>query len=90
MKHHEIYYCLDILKEILELRQEIASYIYSSRGVVCTAQQVVFGSGTEQLMPLLIRLLGKQAIYAIENPGYPMTHHIFANNDQKNLTCLCR
>ncbi len=69
----------------LELRQEIASYIYSSRGVMCKAQQVVIGSGTEQLMPLLIRLLGKQAIYAIENPGYPMTHHIFANNDRKTL-----
>lgn len=70
----------------LELRQEIASYIYSSRGVMCTAQQVVIGSGTEQLMPLLIHLLGKQAIYAIENPGYPMTHHIFANNERKTLS----
>jgi GntR family transcriptional regulator/MocR family aminotransferase len=69
----------------VELRQEIASYIYSSRGVRCTSQQVVIGSGTEQLMPLLIRLLGKQAIYAIENPGYPMTHHIFANNERKTL-----
>jgi GntR family transcriptional regulator/MocR family aminotransferase len=69
----------------VELRQEIASYLYSSRGVICTAQQVVIGSGTEQLMPLLIRLLGKQAIYAIENPGYPMTHHIFVNNDRKTV-----
>jgi GntR family transcriptional regulator/MocR family aminotransferase len=69
----------------VELRQEIASYLYSSRGVICTAQQVVIGSGTEQLMPLLIRLLGKQAIYAIENPGYPMTHHIFANNERKTV-----
>ena len=33
----------------VELRQEIASYLYSSRGVRCTAQQVVIGSGTEQL-----------------------------------------
>lgn len=69
----------------VELRQEIASYLYTSRGVRCTAQQVVIGSGTEQLMPLLIRLLGKQAIYAIENPGYPMTHHIFANHERETL-----
>jgi GntR family transcriptional regulator/MocR family aminotransferase len=66
----------------LELRQEIASYLYSSRGVRCTPQQIILGSGTEQLMPLLIRLLGKQASYAIENPGYPLTHHIFANHER--------
>lgn len=69
----------------VELRQEIASYIYSSRGVRCTPQQVVIGSGTEQLMPLLIRLLDKDAIYAIENPGYPITHYIFDNYDRKTL-----
>lgn len=66
----------------LELRQEIANYLYSSRGVRCTPQQIILGSGTEQLMPLLIGLLGKQASYAIENPGYPLTHHIFANHDR--------
>jgi GntR family transcriptional regulator/MocR family aminotransferase len=66
----------------LELRHEIASYLYSSRGVRCTPQQIILGSGTEQLMPLLIRLLGKQASYAIENPGYPLTHHIFANHER--------
>lgn len=66
----------------LELRQEIASYLYSSRGVRCTPQQIILGSGTEQLMPLLIGLLGKQASYAIENPGYPLTHHIFANHER--------
>ena len=69
----------------VELRQEIANYLYTSRGVHCTAQQVVIGSGTEQLMPLLIRLLGKHTVYAIENPGYPMTHHIFANHERETL-----
>lgn len=67
----------------LELRQEIASYLYSSRGVRCTPQQIILGSGTEQLMPLLIGLLGKHASYAIENPGYPLTHHIFANHERE-------
>ncbi|MET1013854.1 MAG: PLP-dependent aminotransferase family protein [Paenisporosarcina sp.] len=66
----------------LELRQEIASYLYSSRGVRCAPQQIILGSGTEQLMPLLIRLLGNQSVYAIENPGYPLTHHIFVNHDR--------
>ena len=69
----------------VELRREIASYLRSSRGVQCTAQQVVIGSGSEQLIPLLTRLLGKEAIYAIENPGYLMIHRIFANHDRKTI-----
>ncbi|MCM3745712.1 PLP-dependent aminotransferase family protein [Sporosarcina luteola] len=65
-----------------ELRQEIAKYLYHSRGVDCSADQIIVGSGTEQLMPLLIRLLGPQATYAIEDPGYPLTHHVFFHNNR--------
>ena len=43
-----------------ELRQEIARYLYHSRGVDCTPEQVIIGSGTEQLMPLVIRILGQK------------------------------
>ena len=67
----------------LELRQEIAKYLYHSRGVDCSADQIIVGSGTEQLMPLLIRLLGPQAKYAIEDPGYPLTHHVFFHNNRE-------
>lgn len=66
-----------------QLRQEIARYLYHSRGVDCTPEQVIIGSGTEQLMPLIIRILGKNATYAIEDPGYPLTHHVFFHNDRK-------
>ncbi len=68
-----------------QLRQEIARYLYHSRGVDCTPEQVIIGSGTEQLMPLVIRILGKQATYAIEDPGYPLTHHVFYHNDRKAI-----
>ena len=36
----------------IELRQEIARYLYLSRGVDCTPEQIIVGSGTEQLLPL--------------------------------------
>ncbi|MCG3086977.1 PLP-dependent aminotransferase family protein [Sporosarcina cyprini] len=67
----------------LELRREIARYLYHSRGVECTPEQVIVGSGTEQLLPLLIRILGPAAIYAIEDPGYPLTHHVFYHNNRE-------
>lgn len=61
----------------VELRNEIATYLYHSRGVICTPEQIIVGSGTEQLIPLIIRILGEEAVYAVENPGYPLTHYVF-------------
>ena len=69
----------------IELRQEIARYLYHSRGVDCTPEQIIIGSGTEQLMPLVIRLLGENAAYAIEDPGYPLTHHVFFHNNREAI-----
>ncbi|MFY3791603.1 PLP-dependent aminotransferase family protein [Ureibacillus sp. MALMAid1270] len=58
-----------------ELRVEIAKYLYQSRGVVCSPEQIVIGSGTEQLLPMIIRLLNSNE-FAIENPGYKTVNRI--------------
>lgn len=67
----------------LELREQIANYLYQSRGVLCSPEQIVIGSGTEQLLPMAMKLLGEDNIYAIENPGYALTHHIFTQYNQR-------
>ncbi|MGG0658470.1 PLP-dependent aminotransferase family protein [Rummeliibacillus pycnus] len=67
----------------LELREQIASYLYQSRGVLCSPEQIVLGSGTEQLLPMIMKLLGEDNQYAIENPGYTLTHHVFNQYNQK-------
>ncbi|WP_144514008.1 PLP-dependent aminotransferase family protein [Bacillus sp. FJAT-22090] len=67
------------------LRQQISSYLYQSRGVQCTPEQIILGSGTEQIMPLIIRLLGSEAVYGIENPGYPLTHHLLLDDREKTV-----
>lgn len=64
----------------LELRTEIANYLFQSRGVVCSPEQIVIGSGTEQLLPMIIRLFDEQAQFAIENPGYPAVQRIFTQH----------
>ena len=69
----------------IELRQEIARYLYHSRGVDCTPEQIIVGSGTEQLLPLIIRILGEWARYAIEDPGYLMTKHVFSEYYRKTI-----
>lgn len=65
-----------------ELRQEIANYLYQSRGVQCSPEQIVIGSGTEQLLPMIVQLLGDEHTYAIENPGYATIHYIFKQQQQ--------
>lgn len=52
------------------LRAEISDYLYQSRGIVCNPEQIVIGSGTEQLLPMILRLLESDAKFALENPGY--------------------
>lgn len=59
----------------LALRQQITQYLFQSRGVRCSPDQLILGSGTEQLLPFLLRLMGQQGVLAIEDPGYSLTHH---------------
>lgn len=68
-----------------ELREEIAHYLYQSRGVDCTPEQIIIGSGTEQLLPLIIRILGKETTFAIEDPGYPLTHYVFSHHNRQAI-----
>lgn len=53
-----------------ELRTEIANYLFQSRGIVCKPEQIVIGSGTEHLLPMILRLVDNDIILALENPGY--------------------
>ncbi|MEG0260416.1 MAG: PLP-dependent aminotransferase family protein [Lysinibacillus sp.] len=60
-----------------ELRVEIAHYLFQSRGVHCSPEQIVIGSGTEQLLPMIMRLFGEHTSFALEDPGYPAVHRMF-------------
>jgi GntR family transcriptional regulator/MocR family aminotransferase len=55
---------------IAELRQRIAGHLRDFRGMNVRPEQIIIGAGTEYLYGLLIQLLGRDKIYAIENPGY--------------------
>lgn len=44
-------------------------------------EQIVIGSGAQTLYGLLVQLLGRQRVFAIENPGYPRLARIYESND---------
>ena len=60
------------------LREEIARYLYKSRGVICTGDQVVISAGTQQLMNHLARILKMMDIVhvSVEDPGYMPVRNI--------------
>jgi GntR family transcriptional regulator / MocR family aminotransferase len=60
----------------IALREEISKYLYESRGVRCTADQIVIGAGTQGLIGLLCLIIGKESTYALENPGFHRTRAV--------------
>lgn len=61
------------------LRFEICKYLYSSRGVSASPEQVVIGAGTQQLTDHLARILSLMGIdmVATEDPGYHPIQNTF-------------
>lgn len=57
----------------LPLREQIAAHLFASRGVRCSAEQIIIGAGTQVLIGLLCLLMGKDHIFALENPGFHRT-----------------
>jgi GntR family transcriptional regulator/MocR family aminotransferase len=63
----------------LVLRELIAAYLRRSRGLTCTAEQIVITSGAQQAISLCAQLLLQQGDgVAVENPGYRAAGHTFA------------
>ncbi len=62
---------------IRKLREAIAEHLYSFRGMSVDPDQIIVGAGTEYLYGLLIKLLGKDRLYCVENPGYKKLFDIY-------------
>ncbi|QHD03919.1 GntR family transcriptional regulator [Pseudomonas sp. S04] len=61
------------------LRGLIAAYLRSSRGMQCSAEQIVITSGAQQGISLCAQLLVEPGDgVAVENPGYRAAGHAFA------------
>lgn len=54
----------------MELKGEIASYLYRTRGIDVDPKYVVIGAGAEYLYGVIVQLLSREKLFAVENPGY--------------------
>lgn len=69
---------------VWELRSAIADHLYQFRGMSVEPDQIIIGAGTEYLYHLLIQLLGREPIYAVEDPGYTKITKVYESN---GVTC---
>ncbi len=53
------------------LREALSDFLYQYRGVRCGPENVVIGSGVEQLMGIIGIILDKPSRIGFEDPGYP-------------------
>lgn len=52
------------------LKEEISRYLYRSRGITAPPDRIVIGAGAEYLYGVIVQLLGRNRLFAVENPGY--------------------
>lgn len=67
-----------------ELRGAIAAYLSRSRGISVQPGQIVIGSGAEYLYGLIVQLLGRERIFALEDPSYEKIHRVYR---AQGVTC---
>ena len=65
----------------LELREAIRTYLAQNRGILADTKQIIIGSGSEHLYTLLVELLGRERVYAIESPSYKKIEQVYKASD---------
>ena len=65
------------------LRNAISEYLLRYRGMVAQPQQIIIGSGSEQLYESVITILGRDKIYGIEDPSYKQIEAVYSGEGAK-------
>ena len=64
----------------LALREALCRYLARNRGIHVAPEQIVVGAGSEYLYGLIVKLLGRERIYAIESPSYKKIEEVYRAN----------
>ncbi len=69
---------------LLKLRNSIRQYLQRNRNINVDTEQIIVGAGAEYLYGLIACLLGRDKIFAIENPSYHKLEQIYKAS---GITC---
>jgi len=59
------------------LRNAIAEYLLRYRGMIAEPERIIIGSGSEQLYETVVKILGRDKIYGIEDPSYSQIEGVY-------------
>jgi len=59
------------------LRNALAKYLLRYRGIFAQPEQIVIGSGAEHLYNAVVRMLGNDKIYGLEDPSYGQIRKVY-------------
>lgn len=62
------------------LRKALCQYLFHHSGMKVYPEQIIIGAGAEYLYSVIIRLVGSNKTYALENPGYNRISQIYQMN----------
>ena len=60
------------------LRNAVADYLLRYRGMTANPSQIIIGSGAEQLYETVVKILGRDKIYGIEDPSYNQIRSVYS------------
>ncbi len=60
-----------------ELREAISRYLARNRGMHVSPGQIVIGSGAEYLYGLVVEMLGRGRVFAVESPSYEKIEQVY-------------
>ena len=63
------------------LRETIAQYLARSRRISVLPEQIIIGSGSEYLYNLIVQMLGRDRIIALEDPSYEKIRLVYEASD---------
>ena len=64
----------------LELRRQIAAMLREQRGIEASPEAIVLGAGTEVLVASLVALIGRERLFAVEDPGYSRVRRVLVTS----------
>ena len=62
----------------MQLRTALSRYLGRARGIRAGAEQICIGSGAEYLYGLIVQVLGRDKLYAVEDPCYDKIRLVYA------------
>ena len=70
---------------VMELREAIADHLQHFRGMNVNPDNIIVGAGTEYLYSIIVQLLGRDKVIAVEDPGYKKIGNVYESNGVKCL-----